>query len=136
MKSTVSTQEWSDIIINDPVTLAEVTDAFHRYEQALVSNDVAVLDTLFWEDSRVVRYGATENLYGYEEIAAFRKARPGKGLNRTLTRTVITTFGDAFATAWTEFNRPGSVQIGRQSQVWVKRPEGWRIVAAHVSNMA
>jgi hypothetical protein len=116
--------------LNDPITLAEVTSAFDRYEKALVSNDIAVLDTLFWEDPKVVRYGAKENLYGYEEIAAFRKARPSKGLKRTLTRTVNT-----YATAWTEFSRPGSKQIGRQSQVWVKRAEGWRIVAAHVSNM-
>ena len=129
------TKDMSDLAINDPATLAEVTAAFNRYEQALVSNDVAVLDTLFWENPRVVRYGATENLYGYDEIAAFRKARPSKGLNRTLTRTVITTFGHAYATAWTEFSRPGSERIGRQSQVWVKRPEGWRIAAAHVSNM-
>lgn len=121
--------------IDDPAVVAEVTAAFERYEQALTGNDVAVLDTLFWHDPRVVRYGAGENLYGYEEIAAFRRARPGKGLDRTLTRTVITTFGDAYATAWTEFTRAGTDRIGRQSQVWVKRPEGWRIVAAHVSHM-
>ncbi|MEX0584516.1 MAG: AtzH-like domain-containing protein [Natronospirillum sp.] len=82
------------------------------------------------------RWGANENLYGHDEITAFRKARPAKGLARHLTRTVITTFGDAWATAWTEFSRPESASIGRQSQVWVRRPEGWRIVAAHVSNLA
>ena len=121
--------------INDPAVLAEVTDQFNAYEQALVSNDVEVLDRLFWERPEVVRYGATENLYGPEEIAAFRKARPSKGLERTLKRTVITTFGDDYATAWTEFTRPGTDRIGRQSQVWVRQPEGWRIVAAHVSTM-
>ncbi len=123
------------MIINEPKTLAEVTAAFEQYEHALVNNYVAVLDELFWQDPRVVRYGATENLYGDAEIAAFRKARPSKGLDRTLTRTIITTFGDAYATAWTEFTRPTTERIGRQSQVWVKRPEGWRIVAAHVSTM-
>ncbi len=118
-----------------PEVVAEVRAAFERYEQALVSNDVAVLDELFWRDPRTVRYGATENLYGYEQIAAFRQARPAQGLARTLRNTVITTHGRDFATVWTEFTRPGVRRIGRQSQVWVRRPEGWRVVAAHVSLM-
>lgn len=121
--------------INIPDVVEEVTAAFQRYEQALVSNDVEVLDNLFWQDPLVVRYGATENLYGYDEIAAFRAARPSKGLMRTLRNTRITTHGHDMATAWTEFTRPGNPRIGRQSQVWARLPEGWRVVAAHVSFM-
>ncbi|MCC5811674.1 MAG: oxalurate catabolism protein HpxZ [Ectothiorhodospiraceae bacterium] len=123
------------ISINDPAVLAEVTEAFQRYEQALVGNDVDVLDELFWNDGRTVRYGAGENLYGYAEIAAFRASRPSKGLDRTLKNTVITTYGNDCATAWTEFERPGAARVGRQSQCWVRMPEGWRVVAAHVSFM-
>jgi hypothetical protein len=119
--------------INHPETLAEVTRQFARYEQALTSNDVAVLDELFWRSPQVLRYGATENLYGSDEIEAFRAARPGKGLQREVTRTVITTFGRDFATANIEFLRAGSDRIGRQSQAWARLPEGWRVVAAHVS---
>lgn len=121
--------------IDRPEVVAEVTEAFARYERALVGNDVAELDTLFWRDSRTVRYGAGENLYGHDAIAAFRAARPSKGLDRTLRNTVITTFGTDYATAWTEFTRPGDARIGRQSQCWVRTGEGWRIVAAHVSHM-
>ena len=121
--------------INEPRTLAEVSDAFERYEAALTGNDVEVLDELFWATSRAVRYGATENLYGIEEIRAFRTARPSKGLDRTLRNTVITTFGTDFATACTEFTRPLSSRIGRQTHSWARLPEGWRIVAAHVSWM-
>jgi hypothetical protein len=112
---------------------AEVEAAFARYETALVTNDVAVLDELFWADARTVRYGPAESLYGRDEILAFRKARPAQGLDRTLRRTVITTFGADMATANTEFTRAGSEMIGRQSQTWVRMAEGWRIVAAHVS---
>ena len=121
--------------INEPRTLAEVTDAFERYEAALTGNDVEVLDELFWNTAQVVRYGATENLYGIEEIRAFRTARSPKGLDRKLRNTVITTFGTDFATACTEFIRPLSSQIGRQTQSWARFPEGWKIVAAHVSWM-
>ncbi|WP_221931040.1 oxalurate catabolism protein HpxZ [Telmatospirillum sp. J64-1] len=122
--------------INLPDVLAEVTDAFMEYEKALVTNDVEVLDKLFWNSPHTLRYGAGENLYGYEEIAAFRAARPSSGLDRSLTRTVITTYGRDFATANTEFVRPGIAKIGRQSQTWMRTPEGWRVVAAHVSFMA
>ena len=121
--------------INLPDVLAEVTAAFERYEAALTGNDVDTLDSLFWSSPHVVRYGATENLYGQDEIRAFRKARPSKGLDRTLTRTVITTFGRDFATANTEFTRDGVARTGRQSHTWARLPEGWRIVAAHVSWM-
>ena len=122
--------------INIAEVLAEVTAAFERYEAALVGNDVAVLDELFCNSPHTLRYGAGENLYGYAEIAAFRAARPSSGLARDLTRTVITTYGRDFATANTEFRRPGNERIGRQSQTWVRMPEGWRVVAAHVSFMA
>ncbi|CUU23083.1 oxalurate catabolism protein HpxZ [Duffyella gerundensis] len=122
--------------INQPDVLAAVTAAFQRYEQALVSNDVAVLDELFWHDARTVRLGAGENLYGIEEIRAFRQARPAAGLARTLRNTVITTFGDDFAVCSTEFTRAGSDRIGRQQQSWVRMADGWRIVAAQVSLMS
>jgi hypothetical protein len=119
--------------INIPDVLAEVTAVFERYEAALVNNDVAVLDELFWNRPHTLRYGATENLYGFDEIRAFRAARPSTGLARTLGRTVITTYGRDFATANTEFHRTGSDRTGRQSQTWMRTPEGWRVVAAHVS---
>lgn len=121
--------------INLPDVVAEVTAAFERYEAALVGNDVAVLDESFWNSPHTLRYGATENLYGHEAIAAFRAARPSRGLERSLARTVITTYGRDFATANTEFRRPGNPRIGRQSQSWARMPEGWRVVAAHVSFM-
>jgi len=119
--------------INDPETLAEVTALFRRYETALVANDLATLDTLFWDSPLVLRYGAGENLYGIEAIRAFRAARPAGDLARDLSNTVITTFGRDLATANTEFRRHGSGRAGRQSQTWARLPEGWRIVAAHVS---
>jgi hypothetical protein len=118
--------------INIPEVLAEVTEAFGRYEVALVTNDVPVLDELFWDSEHVIRYGAGENLHGSAEIAAFRAARPSVGLARELERTVITTFGRDFATANTLFRRGG--KLGRQSQTWARLPGlGWRVVAAHVS---
>jgi len=122
--------------INVPEVVAEVKAAFDRYEQALVSNDVQVLDELFWRSPHTIRYGATENLYGYDEIQAFRAARPSQGLARTLRRTVITTYGHDAATANTEFWREGSDRVGRQSQTWLRTDDGWRVVSAHVSLMA
>ncbi|MBY4838142.1 oxalurate catabolism protein HpxZ [Pantoea sp. DY-5] len=122
--------------IDRPAILAEVTAAFYRYEQALISNDVEVLDELFWHDKRIVRLGAGENLYGIDEIRAFRAARPSKGLDRELRNTVITTFGDDYAVCSTEFTREGVEKIGRQQQTWVRLPCGWRIVAAQVSLMS
>ena len=119
--------------IDLPDVVAEVTAAFERYETALVKNDVDVLDELFWSDARTIRYGPRESLYGRDEILAFRKARPSQGLDRTLHRTVITTFGQDLATANTEFIREGAAGVGRQSQTWARMPEGWRVVAAHVS---
>ena len=120
--------------IDLPDVLAEVTAQFERYEKALVSNDVAVLDELFRKDSRTLRYGIAENLHGHHEIASFRAARSPAGLMRKTARTVITTYGRDSAVASTLFYRdsaPG--KVGRQMQTWVRCPEGWRIVAAHVS---
>jgi hypothetical protein len=117
-----------------PDVLAEVTAQFERYEKALVSNDIAVLDELFCSDQRTLRYGVGENLYGYQEIMAFRAARSPIGLGRTTARTLITSYGRDTAVASTLFYReqlPG--KVGRQMQTWVRFPEGWRIVAAHVS---
>ena len=121
------------VAINDPQTLAEVGAQFARYERALTTNDVAVLDELFWNSPHTLRYGVGENLYGHRAIAAFRSARPAQGLEREVLKTVITTFGRDFATANIEFRREGNARIGRQSQCWARLPEGWRIVAAHVS---
>jgi hypothetical protein len=120
--------------IDLPDVLAEVTAQFARYEKALVTNDVAVLDELFRNDPRTLRYGIGENLYGYDEISSFRAARSPAGLMRKTARTVITTYGRDTAVASTLFYRdsaPG--RVGRQMQTWVRCPEGWRIVAAHVS---
>ncbi|MDO6387829.1 oxalurate catabolism protein HpxZ [Uliginosibacterium sp. 31-12] len=122
-------------VINLPHVLAEVRAAFARYEAALTGNAVAVLDELFWRSPHTVRYGASENLYGYAAIQAFRAARPAQGLARHLRNTVITTYGEDFATACTEFTREGVARVGRQTQTWLRLPEGWRVVAAHVSWM-
>jgi hypothetical protein len=117
--------------INDPQTLAEVTAAFGCYEDALKTNDVAVLNELFWKSPLTLRYGTGEVLYGHGEIAAFRGARNPAGLAREVTTTVVTTYGRDFATTNLEFVRAG--RHGRQSQTWARMREGWRIVAAHVS---
>jgi 1-carboxybiuret hydrolase subunit AtzH-like protein len=120
--------------IDLPDVLAEVTAQFARYEQALVTNDIAVLDELFRNDARTLRYGIAENLYGYVEISSFRAARSPAGLMRKTARTVITTYGRDTAVASTLFYRDSAQErVGRQMQTWVRFPEGWRIVAAHVS---
>lgn len=120
--------------IDLPEVRAEVDAAFARYEAALVSNDVTVLDELFRAAPQTLRYGIAENLYGYAAIQAFRAARPSAGLARRIDKTVITTYGRDAAVASTLFYReamPG--RVGRQMQTWIRFPEGWRIVAAHVS---
>ena len=121
--------------INLPEVHAELSAVFERYEDALVHNKVDVLDELFWPSEFTVRYGVGENLRGIEAIRAFRAARPAMGLARTLEHTVITTYGRDFATAMTEFQRQGQAGSGRQSQTWVRFTEGWRVVAAHVSQL-
>ena len=123
--------------IDLPEVVAEVREAFGRYEKALVANDVDTLNALFHRDERTIRYGIKENLYGHEEIAAFRVARSPAGLDRTLCGTVITTYGRDLAVASTLFHRPSLAgKVGRQMQTWVRFAQGWRIVAAHVSVIA
>jgi len=120
--------------IDLPEIVAEVRAAFERYEKALVANDVDTLDALFRDDPRTIRYGGGENLYGYDAITAFRSGRSPAGLARTLSKTVITTYGRDVAIASTLFHRasaPG--KIGRQMQTWIRFEDGWRVVAAHVS---
>ena len=120
--------------IDLPDVLREVTEQFARYEQALISNDVAVLDQMFRADARTLRYGVGENLYGYEAIMAFRAARSPVGLGRRTAKTVITSYGRDAAVASTLFYRdslPG--KVGRQMQTWMRFPDGWKVVAAHVS---
>ena len=120
--------------INIPDVVAEVTAAFERYEKALITNDVDVLNELFWNSPQTLRFGVSENLYGYDEIANFRSKRSPANLERSLINTIITTYGRDFATVNTEFKRPPtSDRIGRQSQTWMRTEEGWRIVCAHVS---
>jgi len=123
--------------IDLPEVVAEVREACERYEKALLTNDVDTLDVLFHRDERTIRYGIQENLYGHEEVAAFRAARSPVGLDRTRCRTVITTYGRDLAVASTLFHRPSLAgKVGRQMQTWVRFAEGWRIVAAHVSIIA
>jgi hypothetical protein len=118
--------------IDLPDVVAEVKEAFARYERALMANDVAELNAIFHDDARTIRYGINENLYGHREIAGFRAARSAIGLARTLSRTVITTYGRDFAVASTLFHRTPK-KLGRQMQTWVRFPDGWHVVAAHVS---
>ena len=120
--------------IDLPEVVAEVKAAFARYEKALVSNDVATLDALFHDDARTIRYGGAENLYGYGQIKSFRAARSPAGVERTLSKTVITTYGRDFAVASTLFyRRTMPRKVGRQMQTWVRFSDGWRVVAAQVS---
>jgi hypothetical protein len=123
------------MLINDPVTFAAVEQCFDAYEVALTTNDVATLDALFWDSPHTLRYGATENLQGYDEIRAFRAQRSSKGLMRTVVDRSITSFGDSFAVANITFTRNGEPRIGRQSQTWALIDGQWRIVSAHVSWM-
>jgi ketosteroid isomerase-like protein len=123
------------IEINLPQVLSEVTEAFQRYERALIDNDVEALDALFWNSPHTLRFGIAENLYGYDAIATFRNTRPPINLQRRLENTVITSYGWDLATANTEFQRVGSTVTGRQSHVWLRTDAGWRIAAAHVSLM-
>lgn len=122
--------------VNIPEIVAEVEAVFARYEDALVNNRIDVLDELFWASPTTVRYGIAENLVGIDAIRAYRANRPPTSLARSLERTVITTYGRDMATAMTEFRRAGKPMIGRQSQTWARFPQGWRVVAAHVSFIA
>ena len=119
--------------INDPDVVRAVTAAFLAYETALIDNDVETLSALFWKSPLTIRFGVTENLYGHDAITAFRQSRPAIDLRRTLSETVITTYGSDFATANTEFVRRDSTRRGSQSQTWIRTESGWRVVSAHVS---
>lgn len=120
--------------IDLPEVKAEVEAVFARYEAALVGNDIAVLDELFFASDRTIRYGGAENLYGIDEIRAFRQSRSSQGLERRLEKTQITTYGRDMAIAATLFRRDTSPgKLGRQMQTWIRTPQGWRVVAAHVS---
>ena len=121
--------------VNLPHVKAEVEAVFHDYEAALKRNDLGALDTHFWHSPLATRYGMTENLYGIEAIRAYRIARDAAKVARRLLHTHITTFGEDAAVATTEFVRPGQPP-GRQTQMWVRFPEGWRIVSAHISLLA
>jgi hypothetical protein len=122
--------------VNDPQALAELTAAFEAYERALLGNDIEGLNRLFWESPLTLRYGVRELLYSHAEIAKFRRDRGAIDQRRTLRNTRITTFGRDFGTANTEYIPHGSERIGRQSQTWIRTPEGWKIVSAHVSFLA
>lgn len=121
---------------NIPEVVAEVTDAFTRYERALGNNDLDTIDTLFWNSPLTLRHGPNGTLLGHDNISAFRRARNIDGIKRTLKNTFVTTFGRDFAVANTETVRHGTGMTTRQSQTWVRMPDGWRIVSAHVSEEA
>jgi len=123
------------MLINDAATLTELQELYPKYETALVTNDVQTLTAMFWASPHVMRFGVTENLYGIEELEAFRKGRSPVNLARKIVRLDIVTFGTDFGSVTLEFERQtgGKLTRGRQSQTWVRLPEGWRIVAAHVS---
>ena len=119
--------------VNDPDVVQQVKAAFDRYEKALNDNDIATLNELFWSSPHTIRYGIAEELYGHAAIAGFRAGREPLDLRRELTRVVITTFGRDFATASCQYRRLATGKAGRQMQTWMRTPEGWRVVAAHVS---
>lgn len=119
--------------INVPEVVAEVEKCFHEYEKALNENDQAILNRLFWDSPHTLRYGIAEQLYGYEAIKGFRASRPAIDLRRELLKVVITTYGRDFAVASCEYRRLETKRVGRQMQTWMRTPEGWRVVAAHVS---
>lgn len=122
--------------VNEPEVLAEVNAAFERYERAVNDNDVTALTESFWNSPLTVRYGGAEQLYGYEQIGRFRASNRLQNFRREITRVLITTFGHDFATASCEFRRLESGRLGRQMQSWIRTPDGWRVVAAHVSMLS
>jgi len=123
------------MILNDPAALASLTAACDVYENALMTNALETLDALFWDDPHTLRYGVAENLYGIDEIRAFRLARPGGSPQRQVLRREIVTFGADIGLCNLEFQRIGGTKIGRQSQTWMRTSDGWRVVSAHVSLM-
>ena len=123
------------MVFNDPEVVAELAALYPEYEAALVSNDADTLIAMFWNSEHTLRFGAAENLHGFEEISAFRRGRTAVNLARSIKRLDIVTFGRDFGSITIEFTREmeGRTLHGRQSQVWVRLTEGWRIVSAHVS---
>lgn len=121
--------------VDRPEVIQSLSAAFERYEDALIHNKLDVLDTLFWQDPRTVRFGARENLFGFDEIRAFRLGRSPAGLQRRVVHRQICTFGETAGTTHITFQRAGEARMGRQSQTWVRFASGWRVVAAHVSWM-
>jgi hypothetical protein len=122
------------MVIDDPETVAEVAAVFHAYEKALLENDIATLDAMFLHEATTIRYGVAEVQYGIDEIRRFRSVQ--QPFERTLSRTVITAYGRDTAVASTLFHRPDFPGlVGRQMQTWIRTPQGWRVVAAHVSMM-
>jgi hypothetical protein len=122
--------------IDLPEIVAEVKAAYDRYNDAVNSGNIAILNSTFRDDPRTIRYGQAENLYGYKEIEGFRAAARPLDPPRTLSKTVITTYGRDYAVASTltyRANQPG--KVGRQMQTWVRFPDGWHVVAAHVSTI-
>jgi hypothetical protein len=119
--------------VNLPDVVAEVRAVFDRYERALTENDVPVLEELFLNAPETTRYGVGENLYGWQAISAFRRARSTGPFRRRLMNTVVTTYGRDFATANTEYMREGHERPGRETKTLLRTAEGWRIVSAHVS---
>jgi len=124
------------VILDDPATIAEARAVFDRYEDALMNNRTEVLDEIFWNDARTVRFGITEILYGHDAIRAFRAGV--KAYARRVQRRVhITAFGRDFACTHLEYERVGTGLIGRETKIMVRLPEiGWRVVSAHVSLLA
>lgn len=122
--------------VGAPAVVDEVRAAFDRYERALVDGDLAVLTELFWDDPRCVRFGVADRQRGAEEIAAWRRAHPTVPAGRRLRETAVLALGDTAAVVTTLFEHPGGGTEGRQTQTWFRAPEGWRIVSAHVSEIA
>jgi len=121
--------------VNDPAVVAEVTDLYLKYEEALTNNNLEVMDSLFWDTPEVVRFGLAENLYGVEEIRNFRASRSNPKIERKISNLKVVTFGKDKATVTLEFHRiiNNVERFGRQSQTWYKFPQGWKVVSAHVS---
>ena len=120
--------------MNIPEVVAEVTESFMKYEKAILANDVKTINELFWDDEKTLRYGPNGTLVSHAALSAFRHSQDIKPWIRTLRNTYIVTFGWDFGVANTETILPTSDVVGRQSHTWVRMPEGWRIVSAHVSD--
>ncbi|WP_238365735.1 oxalurate catabolism protein HpxZ [Mesobacterium pallidum] len=127
-------QKPEDMTLNRPAVLADLTACFDTYETALLENDTQVLAAMFLEGSETIRYGVADHQYGSDALRAFRATQ--KPFSRSLIETRITTYGDSFGIASTLFRRDDSPgELGRQMQSWIRTPDGWRIVAAHVSSI-